>query len=87
MASEKLLLKKITQSKGRESFHSSLQWGISEVESATGKSSACDGFGQKLVRLSTLFGLVGIRKSINNFFIKYLLEYIKRPPRWTVILQ
>lgn len=24
-------------------------WGISEVERATGKSSACDGFGQKFV--------------------------------------
>ena len=41
--------------------------------------------GQNLVRLSTLFRLVGISKSIENFFIKYLFEYIKRPPRWTVI--
>ncbi len=29
------------------SKRSRLQWGISEVERATGKSSACDGFGQK----------------------------------------
>ncbi|CAK2505811.1 hypothetical protein VCRA2113O415_490018 [Vibrio crassostreae] len=41
----------------------STPWGISEVERATGKNSACDGFGQKRVSYIALFDLRQIRKS------------------------
>ncbi|MDV5047500.1 hypothetical protein, partial [Vibrio diabolicus] len=43
---------------------SELFWGTFELESATGKNSIREAFGQKLVRKFTLFRLLGIRKSM-----------------------
>ena len=53
-------------------FNSRKEWGTFELESAKGKNSAREGFGQNLVRLSILLRLISIRESIGNFFTKYL---------------
>ena len=44
-------------------LHTNWLWGIFELENATGKNSAGEGFGQKCVNINALMNIRAIKKS------------------------